>query len=123
MGCGPAEHFAILESGETVFDAVHDVWIPPTPATPGKLQLMLDEANGEDWISRRDSCIRRPGPESSAFSRGQRFILQTSVRLIFSPEEPPPNGLAKTPIAPPTANPGSSCDPDAALAADNPVPA
>ena len=37
---------------------VHDIWCRKTPDDDWRLQLMLDEANGEDWVSRRDSTIR-----------------------------------------------------------------
>jgi hypothetical protein len=46
--------------GELLPPGVHDVWCRPGPAAPWRIQVMLDEAAGPDWVSRRDPRIRRP---------------------------------------------------------------
>ena len=68
--------------GETLSDAVHDVWIRRASATPWKLQLMLDEADGEDWISRRDSRIRRP-VASLTTATAQHIPFMTPEVILF----------------------------------------
>ncbi len=44
--------------GQELGDHVHDIWCRKTPDDDWRLQLMLDEANGDHWVSRRDSAIR-----------------------------------------------------------------
>ena len=73
---------------ETLSSAVHDVWIRPTPATPWKLQLMLDEAHGDDWISRRDSRIRRPVASLTAATAQDIPFLTPEVILFYKAIEP-----------------------------------
>ena len=46
--------------GEYLPDGIHDIWCRPGPAAPWRIQLMLDESDGDDWVSRRDPGIRRP---------------------------------------------------------------
>jgi hypothetical protein len=48
------------EPGETLPDGVRDIWCRPAADQPWRIQLMLDESRGDDWISRRNSCVRRP---------------------------------------------------------------
>ncbi|HEX5116308.1 MAG TPA: amino acid transporter [Pseudonocardiaceae bacterium] len=48
------------QPGETLPAHVHDIWCRPTAAQPWRIQFMLDESSGEDWISRRDPRVRRP---------------------------------------------------------------
>jgi hypothetical protein len=35
-------------------------WGRPGPAGPRRTQVMLDESDGGDWVSRRDAGLRRP---------------------------------------------------------------
>jgi hypothetical protein len=46
--------------GEQLPAGVHDIWCRPGPDEPWRIQFMLDESAGEDWVSRRDQRIRRP---------------------------------------------------------------
>ena len=38
---------------------VHDIWCRETPTAPWRLQVMLDESEGERWHSRRDRRVAR----------------------------------------------------------------
>lgn len=46
--------------GETLPPHVHDIWCRPTSADPWRIQVMLDESAGDEWVSRRNPRIRRP---------------------------------------------------------------
>ena len=46
--------------GEPLPGHVHDVWCRPGATSPWRLQLMIDESDGPDWVSRRDPRLRRP---------------------------------------------------------------
>ncbi|ABW14995.1 hypothetical protein Franean1_5644 [Parafrankia sp. EAN1pec] len=48
------------EPGETLPSGIHDIWCRQTPDGPWRIQVMLEEAAGTDWVSRRDPRIRRP---------------------------------------------------------------
>lgn len=47
-------------AGEILPDGVHDIWCRPDPGSPWQLQFMLDEAEGDLWVSRRNAQVRRP---------------------------------------------------------------
>ncbi len=69
--------------GETLPPEVHDVWCRPTPSSPWALQLMIDDTDGEDWVYRRDTRLRRPvsslaGPASDS----ARLVLAPEVQLL-----------------------------------------
>lgn len=64
---------------------VHDIWCRPGPDEPWRLQLMLDETDGADWVSRRDPRIRRP------ISRlGSEHVLAPEVQLFYKARAPRP---------------------------------
>ena len=44
---------------EVLPDAVHDIWCRPSQHSPWRIQIMLDESSGDEWVSRRDPRIRR----------------------------------------------------------------
>ncbi|BFV56347.1 hypothetical protein KCMC57_up14510 [Kitasatospora sp. CMC57] len=46
--------------GEDLPSRAHDVWCRRAPDEPWSVQLMFDEADGDEWASCRDSRIRRP---------------------------------------------------------------
>uniref|UniRef100_A0AAU3IEY2 Amino acid transporter n=1 Tax=Streptomyces sp. NBC_01393 TaxID=2903851 RepID=A0AAU3IEY2_9ACTN len=39
---------------------VHDIWCRPGPDDPWRIQIMIDESRGQEWVSRRDPRVRRP---------------------------------------------------------------
>lgn len=39
---------------------VHDIWCRPSPDASWRIQVMLDESDGPDWVSRRNPALRRP---------------------------------------------------------------
>ena len=46
--------------GEHLEEPIHDVWVRERVDGPWRLQLMLDTADGEEWVYRRDPRVRRP---------------------------------------------------------------
>jgi hypothetical protein len=69
--------------GETLPAAVHDIWCRPGPAMPWKIQVMIDEADGDEWVSRRDSRIRRPADRIGAVSATGIPYLVPEVQLFY----------------------------------------
>ncbi|MDQ7806292.1 amino acid transporter [Amycolatopsis sp. A133] len=45
--------------GELLGDGVDDVWCRPSAAAPWRIQVMLDGADGAEWVSRRHPAVRR----------------------------------------------------------------
>lgn len=76
--------------GEQLPASVHDVWCRPGPGLPWRIQVMLDESDGTDWVSRRDTRIRRPvdalGSRSSA---GVPYVVP-EVQLYYKAKNPRP---------------------------------
>lgn len=78
------------QPGETLSAAVHDIWCRPGPSEPWRIQIMLDEAEGQDWISRRCAQVRRPidllgwnSPEGAPY-------LSPEVQLFNKAHQPRP---------------------------------
>ncbi|MFF5105599.1 nucleotidyltransferase domain-containing protein [Streptomyces sp. NPDC000134] len=46
--------------GEMLEVPLHDIWCRRTRKAPWSVQLMLDEAEGAHWVSRRDPGVRLP---------------------------------------------------------------
>lgn len=69
--------------GELLPARVHDVWCRPGPAAPWRLQVLLDEAAGDRWVSRRDPRVHRP--VSGIGRRGRDGIpyLATEIQLYY----------------------------------------
>ncbi|NUW37843.1 amino acid transporter [Nonomuraea sp. SMC257] len=60
----------------------HDIWVREHPDGPWRFQLMLDEADGDEWVFRRDPRVRRPlaglTVEEDGFHR-----LTPEVQLLY----------------------------------------
>jgi hypothetical protein len=62
---------------------VHDIWCRTAPAEPWRIQVMLDEADGDVWVSRRDSRIRRPVHQIGARSADGIPYLVPEIQLFY----------------------------------------
>ena len=62
---------------------VHDIWCRPGPSDPWRIQFMLDEADGETWVSRRDNRIRRPARQIGARSADGIPYLLPEIQLFY----------------------------------------
>ncbi|TQM09084.1 nucleotidyltransferase domain-containing protein [Pseudonocardia kunmingensis] len=67
--------------GEPLPAHVHDVWCRPGAASPWRVQLMIDESDGPDWVSRRDPRLRRPVRELVRRSADGIPFLAPEVQL------------------------------------------
>ncbi|WP_405088106.1 nucleotidyltransferase domain-containing protein [Microbispora sp. NBC_01389] len=68
--------------GEVLPDHVHDIWVREQPGAPWRLQVMLDDAEGETWVYRRDARIRRPLSTLTIREDGVARIAP-EVQLLF----------------------------------------
>jgi hypothetical protein len=79
--------------GEVLPREVYDVWCRPSAAAPWRIQLMLDESDGTDWISRRDLGIRLPLGIAVRRTAGGVPYLAPQVQLYYKAESPRPMDL------------------------------
>jgi len=62
---------------------VHDIWCREGSSAPWRLQVMLDDADGEEWFSRRDPRVRRPVHQLGRVSRQGWPYLAPEVQLFY----------------------------------------
>ncbi|GAB3950045.1 hypothetical protein GCM10028832_02780 [Streptomyces sparsus] len=70
-------------SGEALPRPLHDIWCRRTPAAPWLVQLMLDEAEGDQWVSRRAPQIRLPLERLGRTSPAGIPYLAPEVQLFY----------------------------------------
>lgn len=82
------------EPAEQLPTSVHDIWCRPGPGQPWRIQVMLDESSGDDWVSRRDQRIRRPIESlGSATADGIPYVVP-DVQLFCKAKAPRPKDEA-----------------------------
>lgn len=74
--------------GEILPLDVHDIWCRPSASEPWRLQLMLDESEGDEWVSRRDSRVRRPLSLITRTSPNDIPYLAPEVQLFYKARDP-----------------------------------
>jgi hypothetical protein len=56
----PPERLRPWRTGEYLPPGVRELWGRPGPEEPWRIEIVLDESDGDDWVSRRDPRVRRP---------------------------------------------------------------
>ncbi|MEU8434100.1 amino acid transporter [Streptomyces sp. NPDC029216] len=79
----PPGHLRPWAPGEVLPPGVHDVWCRPAPDRPWQVQVMLDETDGDDWVSRRCPQVRRPLAGLGAVSADGVPYLAPEVQLFY----------------------------------------
>ncbi|WP_214412272.1 nucleotidyltransferase domain-containing protein [Sphaerisporangium fuscum] len=67
---------------------VHDIWCRPGPEEPWRVQIMLDESDGEEWVSRRDARVRRPIDRLGLVTADGVPYLAPEVQLFYKAKRP-----------------------------------
>jgi hypothetical protein len=70
-------------AGEWLPVGVHDIWCREHPDGPWRIQVMLDEADGDEWRSRRDARIHRPIPSLGLLTDDGIPVLTPEVQLFY----------------------------------------
>ena len=78
----PPGKLRLWHHGEVLEEPIHDVWVREHPEGPWRLQLVLNPAEHDDWIYRRDSRIRRRVEQITWRSDGIPY-LAAEVQLLF----------------------------------------
>ncbi|MFE6686923.1 nucleotidyltransferase domain-containing protein [Streptomyces sp. NPDC057743] len=76
--------------GEELPPRVHDIWCRPGPDHPWRIQVMLDESAGAEWVSRRDAGVRRPVDALGLTSPEGVPFLAPEIQLYYKAEAPRP---------------------------------
>lgn len=69
--------------GEVLQSPLHDIWCRRTSNAPWSVQLMLDEAEGTQWVSRRTPEIRLPIDQLGQTSEAGIPYLAPEVQLFY----------------------------------------
>jgi hypothetical protein len=69
---------------------IHDIWCRPGPGEPWRIQIMLDESSGNDWVSRRDQRIRRPITSLGSVTADGIPYLAPEIQLFYKAKAPRP---------------------------------
>ena len=69
--------------GESLSPDVHDIWCREASDGPWRLQLMLEERSGDDWVYRRDSAIRRPVSTFGWQTPDGMRVIAPEVQLLY----------------------------------------
>jgi hypothetical protein len=67
---------------------VHALWCRPTAAHPWTIELMLDEADGDTWVYRRNPRIRRPMSAVVRQSPVGLPYLAPEIQLLYKSKTP-----------------------------------
>jgi hypothetical protein len=78
------------QPGEFLPIGVHDIWCRPGPSQPWRIQVMLDEAEGGDWVSRRSTGVRRAVERVGAPSATGVPYLTPEIQLFYKAKQPRP---------------------------------
>ncbi|MFJ8164296.1 nucleotidyltransferase domain-containing protein [Streptomyces sp. NPDC096136] len=76
--------------GEHLHPGVHDIWCRPAPDAAWRIQVMLDEAEHGQWVSRRDAGVRRPVAGIGAVSPDGIPYLRPEIQLYYKAKHPRP---------------------------------
>ncbi|MEU0792171.1 amino acid transporter [Amycolatopsis sp. NPDC005961] len=91
--------------GELLPPGVDDIWCRPSASAPWRIQVMLDETEGDSWVSRRDPAVRRAVTELGAVTADGIPYLATEVQLFVKARHPRPKDeldfLAALPVLAP----------------------
>jgi hypothetical protein len=71
------------QPGDVLQSPLHDIWCRRTPKAPWSVQLMLDEAEGAQWVSRRDPAIRLPIDQLGRTTKAGIPYLAPEVQIFY----------------------------------------
>jgi hypothetical protein len=66
----------------------HSLWCRPTSAAPWTIELLLDEADGETWVYRREPRVRRPMSTVVRRSSDGLPYLAPEIQLLYKSKGP-----------------------------------
>lgn len=76
--------------GEVLPPGVHDIWCRPAGSEHWQVQVMLDESDGDDWVSRRDPRVRRSVSTIGNLTESGIPYLVPEIQLFYKSKSPRP---------------------------------
>lgn len=76
--------------GELLPPGVHDIWCRPAGSEHWQVQVMLDESDGDDWVSRRDPRVRRSISTLGNVTESGIPYLVPEIELFYKSTSPRP---------------------------------
>ena len=70
-------------AGEYLAPGIRELWGRPAPGQPWRLEIVLDESEGRDWVSRRDPRVRRPLAQLGAVTGDGVPYLAPEIALYY----------------------------------------
>ena len=83
----PPEGLRPWRGGEWLDEPIHDIWCRESADSPWRLQLMLDQCEGEEWVYRRNEAVRRPLDTLITMREGVPY-LAIEVQLLYKAGRP-----------------------------------
>jgi hypothetical protein len=81
-------------AGEVLPVGIHDIWCRPGEHDPWRIQVMLEESAGADWVSRRNQRIRRPIASVGLISVDGIPYLTPEIQLFYKAKNSRPKDEA-----------------------------
>ncbi|GAA1086497.1 nucleotidyltransferase domain-containing protein [Streptomyces javensis] len=81
-------------SDEVLSPGVHDIWCRAGADDCWRIQIMIDESRGQEWVSRRDPRVRRPISTLGMTSADGIPFLAPDVQLYYKAKTPRPKDEA-----------------------------
>ncbi len=78
----PPGHLRPWRTGEVLAEPIHDVWARSHASGPWRFQLLLNPADGDEWVYRRDPRIRLPVDEIVWRRDGIPYLVP-EIQLLF----------------------------------------
>jgi hypothetical protein len=79
--------------GEWLESPVHELWARRSPADAWTCELLLDDADGDRWVFRRDPRVTHPLAELGVEREGLP-VLVPEIALLFKAKDPGPKDEA-----------------------------
>jgi hypothetical protein len=86
----PPGRLRLWAHGEILPRSAHDVWCRQRGSRSWSLQLLFDEADGEDWVSRRDVRVKRPINKLNCVGVYRIPTVVPEVQLFYKAKRPRP---------------------------------
>ncbi|HEX8866635.1 MAG TPA: amino acid transporter [Lentzea sp.] len=78
------------QPGEILPPDVHDIWCRPAGSDHWQVQVMLDESDGDDWVSRRHPRVRRSISSIGNVTDSGIPYLVPEIQLFYKSTSPRP---------------------------------
>lgn len=86
----PPGQLRIWPKGEKLGKGLHDVWCRESRVSDWRFQVMIDESDGNEWVSRRNASVRSALPTITKMTDNDIPFLAPHVQLYYKAKNPRP---------------------------------